>query len=90
MNREDFWDVRPGLLGILDCLRIAATMLGYPLAGFGWCVFLFALIESLTEVQGYRGGADTFAYCAYAIVPGWLLLRFGAGLFPFGRGLFGR
>lgn len=81
MDIENCWTLRSGLPGILDASRLIALFLGYFLYSVGWVLFVTGIC-SLTRHQ------DFFQFCGCWIVPGWLLLRFSAGLFPFGRRLF--
>lgn len=76
MDIEDCWNLRPGLWGVLDALRITAAFLGYFLCGIGWLIFVCNLAG---------GNAEMYRLAGWFIVPGWLLLRFASGLFPFGR-----
>jgi hypothetical protein len=66
-------------------LRLLARLLGYLLAGFGWFLFAVAVIGMLTNDPP---GAAFFRLIGFWVVPGWLLLRLAAGLFPFSLRLF--
>jgi hypothetical protein len=76
---EDFWNLRPGLPGLLDFLRIVTALVGYILSGLGWIFFAFSLAVAPPAARRF------YHDLMYLIVPGWLLLRLAAGLFPFGR-----
>lgn len=65
-------------------LRALARFAGYGLASFGW----FAFVICVLQLSHLPAGSRAFRVCGDFIVPGWLLLRFGAGLFPFGHRFF--
>lgn len=69
-----------------DGLRWIACLFGYPLVIYGW--FHFAINVSVLVFTPYAGLGDDFRSLSYFLIPGWLLLRLGAGLFPFGKRLF--
>ena len=87
MNMETLWTLRPGLLGVLDALRLAAFFVGYLLSGVGGlgygCAFLLGAPHGLVPSDN-----SLFCFLGFLIVPGWLLLRFASGRFPFGKRLF--
>ena len=78
-------DTLQGMSGVA-ALRLVARVVGYPLAYYGWSRFawclLFYVFGDHNPLQPPDLGAD-LGICAYLIVPGWLLLRLGAGLWPF-------
>jgi hypothetical protein len=88
---EDFWKMRAGSAGFLDFLLILARLLflavGYSLSFVGWLLFFITLLVGASS-RLTSDDAQSFRYMGYFIVPGWLMLRFAAGLFPFGRHLF--
>jgi hypothetical protein len=93
MDSEDFWELRPGLPGVFDFLRLSALFVGYLLAGVGWLGFFTALLISVyvyldDGILLSARSAGFFQVLGNMIVGGWLLLRFAASLFPFGRHLF--
>jgi hypothetical protein len=49
--------------------------------GIGWYLF-FVCVVNIRDIHPQDG---SFQACGYWIVPGWLLLRFADGLFPFSR-----
>ncbi|MES2461494.1 MAG: hypothetical protein V4671_13000 [Armatimonadota bacterium] len=68
---------------ILSTLKGFAWMIGWVISLIGWLFFALVLYGVAEGMPGDPGRGLLF--CAYWIVPGWLLLRFAAGLFPFGR-----
>ncbi len=86
MTIETCWTLRSGLLGVLDALRLMAFFVGHLLSGIGW--LLFGCIFFMGSMAGFRlPDGEIFHFVGFLIVPGWLLLRFAAGLWPFGRRL---
>ncbi len=80
-------NTRQGLQGALRFFQGLAAVIGYPLASIGWLGFSIGLAAALpTRLDPFD--AHFLRVCGDAIVPGWLLLRFAAGLFPFGLRLF--
>ncbi len=89
---------RPQWFLILQCF---AQVLGYCLCIGGWLLFSYIVTcindpiinpdpsQSLKEMDSYyRDCGVAFSMVGCLLVPGWLLLRFAAGLFPFGRRVF--
>jgi hypothetical protein len=66
-----------------------APYIGYPLAAFGWFAYLLCFCELHDLGPKLGPGAEAFRMCGWCVVSGWLLIRFGAGLFPFSLRLFG-
>ena len=79
---------RPGLWleRLIAFLRQSAGGVGYFLSFCGWIGFWFNVYCFIFSEQ--EGVAEALAACGQWIVPGWLLLRFSAGLFPFSARLF--
>jgi hypothetical protein len=70
---------------VLIVLRVFAWMVGYFIAFIGWfqfCLDLTALLEGMSHTY-----SSLFRDASWYIVSGWLLIRFAAGLFPFGKRL---
>jgi hypothetical protein len=64
-----------------------ARNIGYLLASIGWVWFSLGIF--CLAVAGPSYWIDLpFRWGSWWIVPGWLLLRFAAGLFPFSRRIF--
>jgi hypothetical protein len=84
VNPEDYWNLRPGLPGLYDFLRLTALFVGYVMSGFGWLLFFDRILFAglLTPGDGHF-----FRLIGQYVVVGWLMLRFAAGLFPFSRRL---
>ncbi len=65
-------------------VRGAAHIIGCFLMYPGWAIFaigvLYLALEGPTTVSD-----APFRVCTPLLLPGWLLLRFAAGLFPFSR-----
>ena len=68
---QAFWEGVQGL----------ARFAGCQLCVIGW--FSFGL--SVVDICSGFTQAEPFRFAGYFLVPGWLLLRLGAGLFPFCR-----
>lgn len=64
-------------------LRWTALVLGYTLSFFGW----FLLWMGVAMDGASQGRTACFDDAGFFIVPGWLLLRFAACLFPFSKRL---
>ena len=64
-----------------ECLQGLAHFAGCQLSVIGW--FSFGL--SLIDISSGYTQAGPFCFAGYFLVPGWLLLRFGTGGFPFHR-----
>jgi hypothetical protein len=64
---------------------IALKWLGYHVAATGW-FFFFVAVYYLAFFG--NGGKEAFFVSGCLIVPGWLMLRFAAGLFPFSKRFF--
>ena len=72
---------------ILQALQIMARVAGYLLSFIGWVLFALGVF-CLADAGPSPWIEEPFRWGGYWIVPGWLLLRFGAGLFPFGKQVF--
>jgi hypothetical protein len=68
-------------------VRHFARTLGYLLAFIGWVLFSLGVF-CLADAGPSHWIEEPFRWGSYWIVPGWLLLRFAGGLFPFGRHCF--
>ena len=75
-------------ISLVEALQIIAPYVAYPLVTIGWFFFLLGVFFLLAAPQHAQTDAQVFRYGGYLVVPGWLLLRFAAGLFPFGRRFF--
>ena len=62
-------------------LRGLARFVGCQLCVIGW----FSFSVSLIDLRGGFTDTEPFRFAGHLIVPGWLLMRFGAGLFPLGK-----
>ena len=77
-----------------SALRRLALIIGCLLLVFGWSLFFFTLLclYSTSTISNAtspnRDWTVEFVFCGCLIVPGWLMLRLVAGLFPFGRRVF--
>ena len=75
-------------------LKVMASGLGYCLIISGWFIFAYCILGMLVGPSDHERAtfsdqlAHIFRICGWWIVPGWLLLRFAAGLFPFSKRLF--
>ncbi len=79
------------LLAVLEALQLLACATGYFLSFLGW--FAFALQVCILAAGAVNPGqapfvAERLRAIGIVLVLGWLLLRFAAGLFPFGRHFF--
>jgi hypothetical protein len=79
----------------LTAIKSNCYVTGYILAIYGWAFFVILVICSV--INSDPGDWDItfiltflFKLDSILLVPGWLLLRFAAGLFPFSRHLFGK
>ncbi len=63
-----------------------ARITGYYLTIMGWLYFFVILRQEFSVLAPEDAG--TLKAAGFFIVIGWLLLRFAAGLFPFGRHFF--
>jgi hypothetical protein len=79
------WTQRSGLAGVIDALRLLACAFGYFLSFIGWFCFL---LQVLLLGNGVPNVGERLYDIGCVIVAGWVLLRFAAGLFPFGRHFF--
>jgi hypothetical protein len=79
----------------MAAIRSNCYVTGYILAVYGWAFFVILVICSVINADS--GGFDItsiltflFKLDSVLLVPGWLLMRSAAGLFPFSKHLFGR
>ena len=72
---------------LLQAVQIIARAIGYFVATIGWVLFGIG-VYCLADAGPSPWIAEHFRQAGCWIVPGWLFLRFGAGLFPFGRKLY--
>ena len=59
---------------------VGAQVFGYILSIFGWFIFGIYCSDAKSEAAG-----NCLIIASYFLAPVWLLLRFGAGLFPFSQ-----
>jgi hypothetical protein len=74
-----------------------ALLIGHVLCIIGWTLFALCVVSTLDASQLRKGESsfagpsilrkigDAFQITGYWLVPGWFLLRFADGLFPFSR-----
>jgi hypothetical protein len=68
-------------------LRGLVRGVGYVLVCIGWILFALGVVF-LFKIGNVRCIEEPFRWASYWIVPGWLLLRFADGLFPFSKKFF--
>lgn len=78
----------------LVALKTNCYVTGYILAVYGWAFFVILVICTVINFDSGDWNITSILTFLYKldsifIVPGWLLLRFAAGLFPFSRRVFG-
>jgi hypothetical protein len=71
----------------LMLLQGLACGVGYVFTFIGWVLFTLGVV-CLADAGPSPWIEEPFRWASYWIVPGWLLLRLGNGLFPFSRKLF--